>query len=158
MTTTLTSAHDGFTLTAHRVEAIGPRRGGVVVIQEIFGVSDHVRERCATFDRIEPGFAAGLDAAGFAKGKDAVASSPWPQVMADVQAAIDALAAPVFITGFCYGGAVAWLAAARCTGLAAASGFYGRLINTLLGEAPRVPTILTGSRVSPFMMTNWGGQ
>ena len=42
MTTTLTSAHDGFTLTAHRVEAIGPRRGGVVVIQEIFGVSDHL--------------------------------------------------------------------------------------------------------------------
>ncbi len=155
MTTTLTSAHDGFTLTAHRVDAIGPRRGGVVVIQEIFGVSEHVRERCAAFaaagydaiapslfDRIEPGFAAGLDAAGFAKGRDAVASSPWPQVMADVQAAIDALAPPVFITGFCYGGAVAWLAAARCTGLAAASGFYGRLINTLLGEAPRVPTIL----------------
>ena len=167
MTTTLTSAHDGFTLTAHRVEAIGPRRGGVVVIQEIFGVSDHVRERCATFaaagydaiapslfDRIEPGFAAGLDAAGFAKGKDAVASSPWPQVMADVQAAIDALAAPVFITGFCYGGAVAWLAAARCTGLAAASGFYGRLINTLLGEAPRVPTILHyGSRDAAIPMS-----
>ncbi len=167
MTTTLTSAHDGFTLTAHRVEAIGPRRGGVVVIQEIFGVSDHVRERCATFaaagydaiapslfDRIEPGFAAGLDAAGFAKGKDAVATSPWPQVMADVQAAIDALAAPVFITGFCYGGAVAWLAAARCTGLAAASGFYGRLINTLLGEAPRVPTILHyGSRDAAIPMT-----
>lgn len=136
--TTLTSAHDGFTLTAHRVAAVGPRRGGVVVIQEIFGVSDHVRERCATFaaagydaiapslfDRIEPGFTAGLDAAGFAKGRDAVAASPWPQVIADVQAAIDALAPPVFITGFCYGGAVAWLAAARCTGLAAASGFYG---------------------------------
>ena len=155
MNATLRSPHDGFTLGAHRVDARGARRGGVVVIQEIFGVSDHVIERCASFaaagydaiapalfDRVEPGFAAGLDAAGIERGRAAVAASPWPQVIADVQAAIDALAPPVFVTGLCYGGAVAWLAAARCTGLAAAAGFYGRLINTLLGDAPRVPTIL----------------
>jgi carboxymethylenebutenolidase len=151
----LRSSHDGFTVDAYRVDARPPRRGGVVVIQEIFGVSDHVRERCDTFaaagsdaiapslfDRIEPGFTAGLDAAGMQKGRDAVAASPWPQVIADVQAAIDALAPPVFVTGFCYGGAVTWLAAARCTGLTAASGFYGRLINALLDDPPRVPIIL----------------
>ncbi len=151
----LRSKHDGFELGAHRVEAHGARRGGVVVIQEIFGVSEHIRERCdrfaaagfealapSLFDRVAPGFQAGLDADGFLRGRAAVEASPWPQVAGDVQAAIDALAPPVFITGYCYGGAVVWYAAARCTGLTAASAFYGRLINSLLDDAPRVPIIL----------------
>lgn len=151
----LRSRHDDASIGAHHVVARGTRRGAVVVIQEIFGITDHVRERCdafaaagfealapSIFDRIEPGFQAPLDGAGLTKGRAAVDASPWPQVIGDVQAAIDALAPPVFITGFCYGGAVTWLAAARCTGLTAASGFYGRLINNLLDDAPRVPIIL----------------
>lgn len=140
---------------AYRASATGARRGGVVVVQEIFGVSAHIRERCDTFaaagydaiapsifDRVEPGFQAGLDAAGFQKGRAAVDATPWDQVVGDIQAAIDELAPPVFVTGFCYGGAVTWLAAARCRGLTAASAFYGRLINNLLDDAPRVPIIL----------------
>lgn len=151
----LRSSHDGFHFDAHRVDATAPRRGSVVVVQEIFGVTDHVRERCdafaaagydalapSLFDRVERGFLVGLDAEGMQRGRAAVAASPWPQVVADVQAAIDALAPPVFITGFCYGGAVTWLAAARCTGLTAASAFYGRMINQLLDEPPRVPILL----------------
>jgi carboxymethylenebutenolidase len=148
----LRSVHDGFLLGAHQTRARGARRGGVVVIQEIFGVSEHIRERCevfaaagyealapSLFDRIEPDFLAPLDPEGFERGRAAVAACPWPQVAGDVQAAIDALEPPVFVTGYCYGGAVAWLAAARLGGLTAASAFYGRLINTLLDEAPRVP-------------------
>jgi len=151
----LRSALDGFAFGAHAVAARGARRGGVVVIQEIFGVSEHIRERCdafadagydalapSLFDRVEPGFAAPLDASGTQKGRAAVDASPWPQVAADVQAAIDALAPPVFITGYCYGGSVAWLAAARCRGLTAASAFYGRLINILIDDAPRIPIML----------------
>lgn len=151
----LRSGADDFAFDAHRVEARGARRGSVVVIQEIFGISDHIRERCdlfaaagydaiapSLFDRIEPGFQAPLELDGIMKGRAAVDASPWPQVAADVQAAIDAMAPPVFITGFCYGGAVTWLAAARCTGLTAASAFYGRLINQLLDDAPRVPIML----------------
>lgn len=158
--TVLRSAHDGFTLGAHHVAARGARRGGVVVIQEIFGVTDHVTERCdafaaagyeavapSLFDRIEPGYHSAVSAEGLQRGTRAVEASPWPQVAGDVQAAIDALAPPVFITGFCYGGAVTWLAAARCTGLTAASAFYGRLINRLLDGPPQVPIILHyGSR------------
>jgi carboxymethylenebutenolidase len=48
----------------------------------------------------------------------------------------------VFVVGYCWGGAAAWLAAARCTGLAAAACYYGRRITELLDEAPAVPTIL----------------
>lgn len=152
---TLVSRHDGFSVPAYFTPAHGARLGGVVVIQEIFGVTDHIAAMCdrfaqagydaiapALFARIDPAFYAGHDAEGFTKGRDGVMASPWPQVQADVQAAIDALDGPVFVTGFCYGGAVSFMAAACCDGVVAASCFYGRLINTLLSLAPRVPTIL----------------
>jgi carboxymethylenebutenolidase len=63
-------------------------------------------------------------------------------VLDAVQAAIDALAPPVFVMGFCYGGTVAWLASARCMGVSAVSSFYGGQIPDYLDETPRVPTIL----------------
>jgi carboxymethylenebutenolidase len=152
----LKSRHDGFALPAYRLPAEGRRCGGVVVIQEIFGVTEHIRAMCAAFAaqgydaiapalfaRIDPEFHAGHDPDGVARGREAVIASSFDQVVGDVQAAIEALSGPAFVTGFCYGGAVAWLAAARCTGLAAASGFYGRLIATQMLElAPRVPTLL----------------
>jgi carboxymethylenebutenolidase len=151
----LVSRHDGFSMPAYFAPALGARLGGVVVIQEIFGVTDHIAAMCdrfaaagydaiapALFARIDPAFYASHDTDGFAKGRDGVMASPWPQVQADVQAAIDALDGPVFVTGFCYGGAVSFMAAACCEGVVAASCFYGRLINTLLSLAPRVPTIL----------------
>jgi carboxymethylenebutenolidase len=156
-TVMLRSARDGFSLPAFHAPAIGKRRGGVVVIQEIFGDTDHVKAMCAAFAaagyetlapdvfaRIEPGFQADHDAQGISKGRAAVEATPWDQLAGDMQAAIDVLRSdgPVFLTGFCYGGAAAWLGAARCSGLAAASGFYGRLINALLDDTPQAPIIL----------------
>lgn len=162
---TLSSRHDGFAIPAFHAPAQGARKGGVVVIQEIFGVTDHIEDMAtqfaaagyeaiapALFARIDKGFHAEHDEAGFAKGRAAVMASPFDQVVGDVQACLDALGAPAFITGFCYGGAVSWLAAARCEGLAGASGFYGRLIATqMLDMAPRVPTILHYGRADPHI-------
>lgn len=154
-TITLTSAHDGFGLTALSARPPSDPIGGVVVIQEIFGLTDHIGKITQAFadagyaaiapglfDRVEKNFHAGHDSEGIAKGIKAVMSSPWPQVIADVQAAIDALPQPVYVTGFCYGGAAAWMAAAHCTGLKAASCFYGRLIADLLDNQPKVPVML----------------
>lgn len=154
-TVSLTSAHDGFALPALSARPAGEAIGGVVVIQEIFGLTDHVSEMTQVFadagyaalapglfDRVERGFHAEHDGAGIQKGIAAVMASPWPQVMADVQAAIDALPKPCYVTGFCYGGAVTWMAAAQCTGLKAASCFYGRLIADLLGNTPTIPVML----------------
>ena len=151
----LKSAHDGATLQAYRAPARGPRRGGLALVQEIFGVNANIRALAdrfagdgyevlapAFFARLDPMFDSGFDEAGVAKARAAVAATPWSQVAADTQAAIDALAAdggPVYLAGFCWGGAVAWLGACRCTGLAAAAGFYGRLIIGLLDETPRAP-------------------
>ena len=46
---------------------------------------------------------------------------------------------PRFAVGFCWGGAAAWVASARCTGLKAVSCFYGRIIADLLTETPKAP-------------------
>ncbi|MEQ1820294.1 MAG: dienelactone hydrolase family protein [Terricaulis sp.] len=155
MKTTLTSKIDGFGLSAISAAPKGTPIGGVVVIQEIFGLTDHIEEICGVFadagyhaiapglfDRVEKDFHAAHDPEGIQKGIGAVMKSPWPQVVSDMQAAIDALPQPVYVTGFCYGGAAAWMAAAECTGVKAASCFYGRLIANLLDRKPKAPLML----------------
>ncbi len=158
-------AADGAALPAlHAPHQGGPRRGGLVLAHEIFGLNANMRalaQRFASdrfeviapafFARIAPDFEAGYDAEGTAKGRAAVAATPWSQVAADVQAAISMLAAPVFVAGFCWGGSVAWLAACRCRGLSAASAFYGRQIIDLLDETPHCPIELHYGEKDPHI-------
>jgi len=154
-TITYRSPFDGFELSAYRARPADARRGGLLLIQEIFGVTDHIRELAdgfaadgyetiapAFYDRLERGFEADYSQASIAKGVDYSQKTPWDQVAGDAQGAIDLLAPPVFATGFCWGGAATWLVACRCDGLSAAAGFYGRRISELNGETPTVPTIL----------------
>lgn len=151
----LTSAADGFSLEAYHVRPGDARRGGLVLIQEIFGVTDHIRELAdgfaedgyeviapAFFDRQQPGFQATYEPADMQAAVALSQAAPWDLVASDAQAAIDALEGPVFVAGYCWGGAAAWLAAARCERVAAASCFYGRRISELLDETPRCPTLL----------------
>ena len=158
----LTSAGDGFAFGAYHARHDDARRGGLVLIHEIFGVTDHIRELAdgfaadgyetiapSLFDRQEPGFAAGYDADGLARGRRYSEAAPWDEVAADLSASIAALKPPVFVAGYCWGGAATWLAAARCDGLAAASSFYGRRIPELIDETPRCPIILHFGRRDP---------
>jgi carboxymethylenebutenolidase len=146
---------DGFELGAYHVQPQAARRGGLVLIQEIFGVNDNIRALAdgfaadgfeviapSLYDRIRPGFTAGYDADGVAEARRIAGAATWEMVVPDLQAAIDALAGPVFVAGFCWGGSAAWIAACRCTGITAASAFYGRLIPNHLDEQPRCPIIL----------------
>ena len=154
-TISLKSRFDGFELAAYRAAPQDARRGGLLLIQEIFGVTDHIRELCegfaeegyeviapAFYDRLEPRFAADYSQPAIQKGVRYSTETPWDQVAGDAQAAIDALAEPVFVTGFCWGGAATWLAACRCEGLSAAAGYYGRRISELNDETPKAPIIL----------------
>jgi carboxymethylenebutenolidase len=154
-TITLKSRCDGFELSAYRAAPDDARRGGLLLIQEIFGVTDHIRELCDGFaadgyeviapsfyDRLEPGFAADYTQEAIQKGVRYSQATPWDQVAGDAQAALDALEGPRFVTGYCWGGAATWLVACRCEGVAAASAFYGRRISELVDETPRCPTIL----------------
>lgn len=148
---------DGAEIGVYHVQPAGTRRGGLVVVQEIFGVNAHIRSVAdgyaaegyevlapALFDREHPGFEVGYDADGVAQG---IALSreqhPIELSIADAKTCVDALRdkGPVFLTGYCYGGSIAWLAAARVEGLAAVSAYYGRLIPDHAEEAPRCPTI-----------------
>lgn len=153
---TLKSPFDGFELSAWHEKPDDARRGGLVLIQEIFGVTEHIRELCAGFaedgyeviapsfyDRLEKGFTAeGYTQEAVSRGVQFSQATPWDQVTGDLQAAIDALAPPVFAVGYCWGGAATWLAACRCEGLSAASAYYGRRISELKDETPKVPIIL----------------
>jgi carboxymethylenebutenolidase len=153
----LASARDGFRFGVYRAPPQDARRGGLVVLHAIWGVTPHLRALAdeyaqggyevlvpSLFDRLQPGFAEqDTDPALMAGQMGFAQQTAWGLEVLDlVQAAIDALAPPVFALGFCFGGTVAWLAAARCTGLAGVSSFYGGQIPDYLAEVPQAPTIL----------------
>ncbi|WP_235188468.1 dienelactone hydrolase family protein, partial [Sphingomonas sp. FUKUSWIS1] len=135
---------DGATIAVYHAQPTGDRRGGLVLMQEIFGVTDHIRNLCddyaadgyevlapALFDREHPGFEADYSGDGLARGIELARQlHPFELSLTDVQTCIDSLAptGPVFVVGYCYGGSVAWFAATRLNGVAAASGYYGSMI------------------------------
>lgn len=148
---------DGFVFTAYDVAATSPRKGGLVLIQEIFGVTDHIKDLCdeyaargfdviapSLYDRSEPGFQATYSPEDIQKSIGFAGEFPIENVLDDVQLCIDRLKdkGPVNITGYCYGGSVTWLAACRCENLAAASAYYGRFAVNYLEETPNCPVIL----------------
>lgn len=149
---------DGATINVYHVDPEGQRRGGLVLIQEIFGVTEHIREQAdgyaaqgyevlapALFDREAPGLQASYSQEDVQKAiRIAREAHSFALSIADTQACIDQLKTkgPVFITGYCYGGSATWAAACRCEGLAAASGYYGSLIPQFADETPRCPVIL----------------
>lgn len=149
---------DGARIAVYQAQPAGERRGGVVLVQEIFGVTEHIREMAdgyaaegyevlapALFDREHPGFEAAYTGPDFARAVELARTlHPFDLSLSDVQTCIDALkrAGPVFVVGYCYGGSVAWAAATRLDGVAAASAYYGSMIPAMAEEAaPRVPVI-----------------
>ena len=149
---------DGADVTVYHAPAVGERRGGLVLIQEIFGVTDHIRELCdeyaadgyevlapSLYDREHPGFEAQYTGEDFDRAIELARKlHPFDLSLDDAQVCIDALKdkGPVFITGYCYGGSVAWAMAGRSGDLAASSAYYGSLIPTMfIDQAPRCPTL-----------------
>jgi len=156
-TVRLAIARDGFAFDAYHARPDDARRGGLVVCHAIWGVTPHLRALAddyaedgyevlvpSLFDRFQRGFAErDTDPALQARQNGFAEATGWgAEVLDAVQAAIDALAPPVFAMGFCYGGTVAWLAAARCTGLSAVASFYGGQVALYADETPQVPTVL----------------
>jgi carboxymethylenebutenolidase len=142
---------------AWRADPAGKPRGGIVVIQEIFGVNAHIREVTdrfaaegylaiapAIFDHVEKGVDIGYDADSRAHGMAIVGKIDREQVLRDAAAAIEVArqGGKVGIVGYCFGGTIAWAAAARLSGLSAAVGYYGGGIVGLKDLKPSVPTML----------------
>jgi carboxymethylenebutenolidase len=156
---------DGFGFTAYHEPAFTPRKGGVIVIQEIFGIDRHIRadvERWAKmgyeavapalFDRRQRDFHAEHDEAGIQAGVAHARATPLDQALADIAAARDFLKTrgeKVCVVGYCYGGSLAWLSACRLEGIAAASSYYGSLVKSFAAETPRCPTVVHLGRTDP---------
>ncbi|HAJ12052.1 MAG: dienelactone hydrolase family protein [Hydrogenophaga sp.] len=152
------TAADGFTFPAYVAQPAGPAKGGLVVLQEIFGVNSHIREVAdgyaadgyavvapAIFHRVQAGVELGYAEADMKAGmglKAAVEALPAPGVLADIQAAIAhaAQAGKVGIMGYCWGGLLSWRAACLLDGLSAAVSYYGGGM-TSEAEAARQPKV-----------------
>ena len=147
---------DGFRLSAYCAEPAGTPRGGLVVVQEIFGVNAHIRSVCdgyaadgylavapALFDRYQRGVDWGYSPEDIARGREVRAQADAAAALMDIVAARDAAAkaGPVGIVGYCWGGFIAWLAAARVDGFAGAIAYYGGGMPDAAGEQPRCPVL-----------------
>jgi carboxymethylenebutenolidase len=154
-------AADGQAIPAYVAQPQGKAKGGIVVIQEIFGVNAHIRAVAdgyaeqgylavapATFHRVKPNVELGYEADDMAAGmalKTATEALPAPGVMQDIQAAIlhAAQAGKVGIVGYCYGGLLTWRAACALEGLSAAVPYYGGGVTTPeeIARQPRCPVL-----------------
>jgi carboxymethylenebutenolidase len=146
---------DNHSLGAYRAEPSGTPRGAMVVAQEIFGVNSHIRNVCdrlaaqgyvalapALFDRFVRYFESGYSPDEVAHARSYLGKIDWDKMLLDIQAGIDNVksAGPVGVIGFCMGGSIAFLAAARLSGLKAAVAFYGGQIIKFADEKPKCPT------------------
>jgi carboxymethylenebutenolidase len=154
-------AADGQAIPAYVAQPKGTAKGGIVVIQEIFGVNAHIRAVAdgyaeqgylavapATFHRVKPNVELGYEADDMAAGmalKTATEALPSPGVMQDIQAAIRhaAQAGKVGIVGYCYGGLLTWRAACTLNGLSAAVPYYGGGVTTPdeIARKPKCPVL-----------------
>jgi carboxymethylenebutenolidase len=154
-------AADGQAIPAYVAQPAGKPKGGIVVIQEIFGVNSHIRSVAdgyaaegylavapAIFHRVKPGVELGYQPDDMAAGmalKAATEALPSPGVMQDIQAAIKyaSQAGKVGIVGYCYGGLLTWRSAALLDGLSAAVPYYGGGATTPdeIARHPKVPVL-----------------
>src|ERR671938_1393524 len=148
------SSSDGKKSSAYRAEPQGKPRGGIVVIQEIFGVNSHIKSVAdgyardgyvaiapAMFDRVQKNVELGYSPEDIAKGRDIRAKVTTDMAMKDVQEAVKeaAKAGKVGIVGYCWGCFVAWMAANKVSGLSASVPDYGGGILDNTEIAPKVP-------------------
>jgi carboxymethylenebutenolidase len=144
-------AADGHELDAYVAEPKGKAKGGVVVVQEIFGVTNHIKRIAdqyaaagykavapAMFDRIKPGIT--LDYSEIQQGIGYMQQLKWPNTLADLEAAAKEVrpAGGAAVVGFCWGGTVAHVAASDLD-LQAAVSYYGGGVAKLLDKRPHCP-------------------
>ena len=151
------TTRDGAKISAWRADPKGKPKGGMVVVQEIFGVNAHIRSVCdfyagegyvavapALYDRIEPNFEVGYTQADMQAGFRLRGETKLAEVLADVAATVEVAAqgGKVGIVGYCWGDAVAYAAACHVADVSAAVSYYGGGLVTLIGDKPKCPVML----------------
>jgi len=150
-------ARDGHEFSAYLSAPAGKPRGAIVVVQEIFGVNHHIKAVTdgfaaqgyvaiapALFDRVRRGVDLGYSPAETQEGIGYMLQVKRENILADLSAAIAVTrhAGKVGVVGYCWGGTLAYAAACRLPGVAAAVGYYGGGIAGIASEKPRIPLML----------------
>lgn len=149
-------ARDGHTFSTYIAKPAGKPRGGVVIVQEIFGLSSHICRVAddyagqgylsvapSLFDRVARGIVLGYSPPEIEQGLGYRKQIPTAKAVLDIAAAaaICRHAGKVAVIGFCWGGRLAWAAASEVP-LAAAVCYYGGGIPEELPKTPKCPTLL----------------
>ncbi|HEX7013851.1 MAG TPA: dienelactone hydrolase family protein [Steroidobacteraceae bacterium] len=148
-----------------------PQRGGpfpvVLVVQEIFGVHEHIRDICRRFAKlgyfaVAPELYARQGDVSKAKSIDEilpiVAKVPDRQVLSDLDATVEFAresgkgdVAKLGVTGFCWGGRIVWLYAAHSRQLKAGVAWYGRLVGEPSELMPKHPVNIARELNAPVL-------
>ena len=184
---TITTDTEGLTAGEVRIPAKGgeipgyramPAKGTtfpvVLVVQEIFGVHEHIRDLCRRFAK--QGYVA-VAPELYARQGDVSKISDWKRIMSDVVAKVpdeqvmadlDAATAwagksskgdpkKLAVTGFCWGGRITWLYAAHNPDLKAGVAWYGRLTGERTPLQPKYPIDVVAQLKAPVLGL-YGGQ
>jgi carboxymethylenebutenolidase len=151
-------ASDGHELDLYVARPAGEPVAGLVVIQEIFGVNRHIRAVTdsyakngflavapALFDRVERGVELSYDGPEAQKGFALLQKMNIDQSLVDVGAALafvrEQTGKKAGVIGYCFGGLLAWLSAARLHP-DVAIGYYAGRIGNYASETPKMPVQL----------------
>lgn len=163
-----------YRMRAYRAAPAGKARAPVVlVVSEIFGVHEHIADVARRFAKL--GYFA-IAPELFTRQGDASAYTDIPkllaeiitkvpdaQVMGDLDAAVawaqtqGADTGKLGITGFCWGGRIAWLYSAHSPAVKAGVAWYGRLVGEASPLTPAHPVDLAG-RLNAPVLGLYGGQ
>ncbi|PCI42858.1 MAG: carboxymethylenebutenolidase [Moraxellaceae bacterium] len=153
-------AADGHTYSAYEAAPSSEVKGCIVLIQEIFGVNEHIRSVAdgyaeegfyviapALFDRVETEVELGYDGSGMQKGIQLVTKLDPKNTLGDIAAATSVAKekhaeSKIAIMGYCFGGAMAWLSAATLDDFSCAVCYYGGQIASMADRTPKCPTLL----------------
>src|SRR4051812_17663215 len=148
---------DGHELRAYEARPAGPPSGALVLLQEIFGVTSHIRSVCdryaangyhtlapALFDRVQRNVELSYSKPDAVIGRELRSKIPWQQVFADVAAAQERVSesGKIGSIGYCWGGTVSWRAATQLTGFAASICYYPTQVTPYVAEAPKCPVLM----------------
>jgi len=140
----------------------------LLVVHEIFGVHEHIKDLCRRFAKlgylaVAPElFARQGDASKYSDIKqlqqEIVSKASDAQVAADLDATIAwasaeprADVAKLGITGFCWGGRIVWLYAEHSKQLKAGVAWYGRLVGDPTEKQPKHPVNIAADLKAPVL-------
>lgn len=150
------TASDGHILDVYLAQAQGSPKGGIVLIQEIFGINSHMKSVAdqyasegylvgapSLFDRVESNIRLCYNSDDVVHGKELKESVGNKNPLLDIQATLNIVksAGKVAVIGYCWGGTLTWLSACQVPGFSAAVSYYGGGIGALAFMQPKCPTI-----------------